>query len=135
MRNTKQKEIVLNNLRMLDSHPTADELYQFIQDEHSEIGVATVYRNLSKLAENGDIKKITGLDGSAHYDWQLEPHYHMVCECCGGIHDVLAKNIPDLISQAEMETDCKILSVDITFRGLCKECQEHLEKRMSFMNV
>ena len=44
MRNTKQKDIVLNTLRKLDSHPSADELYKYIHEEHAEIGVATVYR-------------------------------------------------------------------------------------------
>ena len=79
MRNTKQKDVILNALRKLETHPSADELYKYIREEHAEIGVATVYRNLGKLAENGEIRKITGLDGSSRYDWNLEPHYHFFC--------------------------------------------------------
>ena len=127
MRNTKQKDIILNSLRKMDIHPTADELYKYIHEEHAEIGVATVYRNLSKLTEKGEIRKISGLDGSSHYDWNLEPHYHFFCNCCGKIHDVTQAIAPDLIARAECVTDCKILSLEITFRGLCKECEEHLK--------
>lgn len=124
MRNTKQKDIILNTLRSLHTHPSADELYQYIHEEHAEIGVATVYRNLNKLAEKCEIKKVTGLDGSSHYDWNIEPHYHFICNCCGKIHDITNAIAPDLIARAECVTDCKILALEITFRGLCKECQQ-----------
>lgn len=123
MRNSKQKDIVLNTLRSLNTHPSADELYKYIHEEHAEIGVATVYRNLNKLAENGEIRKISGLDGSSHYDWNIEPHYHFICNCCGKIHDITYAIAPDLIARAECVTDCKIQSLEITFRGLCRECQ------------
>lgn len=124
MRNTKQKDIVLNSLRSLNTHPSADELYQYIHEEHAEIGVATVYRNLNKLAEKGEIRKVSGLDGSFHYDWNVEPHYHFICNCCGKIHDITYAIAPDLIARAECVTDCKIQALEITFRGLCKECQQ-----------
>lgn len=127
MRNTKQKDIVLSSLRKIGTHPSADELYKYIHEEHAEIGVATVYRNLNKLAENGEIRKINGLDGSSHYDWNLEPHYHFICKCCGKIHDITYAIAPDLIARAECVSGCKILELEITFKGLCKECENHLK--------
>ena len=125
MRNTKQKDIILSMLRKLDSHPNADELFRYIHEEHAQVGVATVYRNLGKLAQKGLIRKIEGLNGSSHYDWNTEPHYHFFCNCCGKIHDVVHEIAPDLTARAEQVTGCKILSLDITFRGLCRECEEH----------
>ncbi len=123
MRNSKQKDIILLALDEHRVHPTAEELYKYIHKEHAEIGVATVYRNLSKLAEQGIVKKIIGLDGSSHFDSVVEPHYHFVCSCCGKIYDIPGGIATDLISQAEEFTDCKITSMDITFRGLCRECE------------
>ena len=127
MRNSKQKDIVLSSLRKIGTHPSADELYKFIHEEHAEIGVATVYRNLNKLSENGEIRKINGLDGSSHYDWNLEPHYHFICKCCGKIHDITYAIAPDMIARAECVSGCKILELEITFKGLCKECENHLK--------
>ena len=124
MRNSKQKNVILRALDEHKIHPTADELYKYIHQEHSEIGVATVYRNLNKLAENGVIRKITGLDGSSHFDSCTEPHYHFICSCCGKIYDIPGNIGKDLIAKAEEFTDCKITSMEITFRGLCRQCEE-----------
>ncbi len=125
MRNSKQKDIVLLALDEYRVHPTADELYQYIHKEHAEIGIATVYRNLNKFAEKGIIKKIIGLDGSSHFDSCIEPHFHFICNCCGRVYDIPGDIGKDLIAKAEEFTDCKISSMDITFRGLCGNCEEN----------
>lgn len=124
MRNSKQKEIILRALDEHKVHPTADELYKYIHRECAEIGVATVYRNLNKLAEQGVIRRITGLDGSSHFDSCTEPHYHFICSCCGKIYDIPGDIGADLIAKAEEFTDCKINSMEMTFRGLCRQCEE-----------
>ena len=124
MRNSKQKDIILLALDEYRIHPTAEELYKYLHQKHSDIGVATVYRNLNKFAEKGIIRKIIGLDGSSHFDSCLEPHFHFICSCCGKIYDIPINIGSDLIAKAEEFTDCKITSVDITFRGLCKKCEE-----------
>ena len=124
MRNSKQKDIVLLSLDEYRVHPTAEELYKYIHQKYSDIGVATVYRNLNKLSEKGLIKKITGLDGSSHYDSCMEPHFHFICDCCGRIYDIPMNISNYLIEKAEEFTDCKITSMDMTFRGLCRECEE-----------
>ena len=124
MRNSRQKEIILRALGEHCVHPTADELYKYIHQEHAEIGVATVYRNLNKFAEKGIIRKIIGLDGSSHFDSCMEPHYHFICDCCGKIYDIPMDIGKDLIAKAEEFTDCKITSMDMTFRGLCRECED-----------
>ena len=129
MRNSRQKNIILSALDEYKVHPTADELYKYIHMNNSEIGVATVYRNLNKLAEKGIIRKIIGLDGSSHFDSCLEPHYHFICSGCGKIYDIPGNIAKDLIAKAEEFTDCKIITMDITFRGLCKACEEVHQKQ------
>ena len=131
MRNTRQKDIILSALRECCVHPTADELFQYIHKEHADIGVATVYRNLNKMAENGKIRKLVDFSGVARYDSVLEPHFHLYCECCGGVHDIMEEIGSDLIKRAEYDYDCKILSLEINFRGLCRRCQEHLRSEMT----
>lgn len=123
MRNSKQKDIVLRALDEHRVHPTADELYKYIHQEHTDIGVATVYRNLNKFVQKGIIRKIIGLDGSSHFDSCMEPHFHFICDCCGEIYDIPMDISTDLIAKAEEFTDCKIASMDITFRGFCRKCE------------
>ena len=45
-RNTVQRQIVLQAVRSLHDHPTADSVYAVIAAEHPSISKATVYRNL-----------------------------------------------------------------------------------------
>jgi len=52
-RNTRQRQVVLEELRKLTSHPTAAELYEITRARLPKISLGTVYRNLEVLAENG----------------------------------------------------------------------------------
>ena len=130
MRNSRQKDIILRALSEHKVHPTAEELYKYIHQEHADIGVATVYRNLNKFAEKGIIRKIIGLDGTSHFDDCTEPHYHFICSCCGKVYDIPMDIGKDLIAKAEEFTDCKITSLEITFTGLCRECEDLHENRL-----
>ncbi len=57
-RRSKQRELILEELRGLTCHPTADELYELVRKRISNISLGTVYRNLELLAANGVILKI-----------------------------------------------------------------------------
>ena len=46
---SKQRELILNSLRNRKDHPTAEKLYLDLKNEMPELGIATVYRNLSDL--------------------------------------------------------------------------------------
>ena len=117
-----QKEIVLNALKNNVVHPTVEYLYSVIKKEYPTVGIATIYRNLNKMAEQGIIKKIEGLENSAHFDHNTFEHYHFICKNCGKVVDISANVAPNLKKLAEKETGFIINKYDITFSGLCAEC-------------
>lgn len=82
MNYSAQKEIVLKALKDNVVHPTAEYLCERIREVYPTLGVATVYRNLNKMAEGGVIKKIDGLEQKAHFDHNTHEHYHMMCDKC-----------------------------------------------------
>ena len=45
-RMTKQRRIILEELRKVRSHPTADEIYAMVRRRLPRISLGTVYRNL-----------------------------------------------------------------------------------------
>ena len=53
-RNTLQRRLVLETVRRMRNHPTAEEIYLAIAAENPLISKATVYRNLKLLSEQGD---------------------------------------------------------------------------------
>ena len=54
---TIQRKVILEELSLLKSHPTADELFQIVRIRLPKISLATVYRNLADLAASGRIRK------------------------------------------------------------------------------
>ena len=125
MNYSKQREIIYLTLSKNAVHPTADKLYEIIkaQNPESNLGIATVYRNLKVLADTGKIKRINGLEDSEHFDHNTHEHYHVICKNCGKVCDVESSIAHDFMADAEKQTGYKIDSYDIVFQGLCKDCQ------------
>ena len=57
MNYSRQREIILETLTENVVHPTAEYLHEKVKEKDPKISLATLYRNLNKLAENGIIKK------------------------------------------------------------------------------
>ena len=85
-RNTLQRRLVLETVRRMHNHPTADEIFREIAAENTLISKATVYRNLKILSEQGEILHIPIPDGADCFDFNTKPHYHIVfsglCPAC-----------------------------------------------------
>ncbi len=58
LKKTKQRSVILDELRKLMVHPTAEELYDIVKHKHKGIGMCTVYRNLEHFYKEGLIGKI-----------------------------------------------------------------------------
>jgi len=85
LKNTKQREIIINSLRSLKTHPTADELYFKIKKIIPCISLSTVYRNLENFYKLGLINKIN--NNPVRYDARKDQHHHLKCIKCGKIYD------------------------------------------------
>lgn len=123
MRNTKQRQVVLEILRNTDTHPTADWVYEQARKVMPSISLGTVYRLLGKLREEGLVVQVdTGLRKS-RFDGQPGAHQHIVCERCGQVADVpdlIATNVVDHIQQA---TGFQVNRRRVEWFGICPSCQ------------
>lgn len=120
-RNTVQRALVLEAVRSLHNHPTSADVYEAVREKHPNISRATVYRNLSVLAERGEVLHIPVAGGADRYDFRCDCHYHAICDGCGAVYDV---EMPpaDLISQVRDDHGFNLRGFDIIFRGLCPDC-------------
>lgn len=85
MRLTTQRQIILEELEKVTSHPTANEVYDMVRKRLPRIGLGTVYRNLELMAETGIILKIEVGGTQKRFDATTHPHYHIRCISCGKV--------------------------------------------------
>ena len=118
-RSTKQREIVYKALMSL-YHPTAEEIYEKLRAECPSIGRATVFRNLSVLAEEGRVVKLNFPDDVARYDANIDGHCHLVCRECYRVTDM---PVPHKIVLPQ-ELGFTVEQQELNFYGLCRECHQ-----------
>ena len=125
-RNTMQKELTYEAVMSYPGHPSADDIYRVISSEHSTISKATVYRNLSLLADEGKIGRVESFGrGEVRYDHRTERHCHGYCMKCGKVVDILLSYDKIAVGEAEpMEDGFIITSHELIFEGICNECRE-----------
>lgn len=120
-RMTKQRMVILEELRNVTSHPTADEVYNIVRTRLPRISLGTVYRNLDLLAESGEIIKLEAAGTQKRFDGNLSPHQHVRCMHCGAIGDVhTAISLPNIMSATA--DGFHIAGARIEFDGTCAEC-------------
>ena len=126
---SKQRELILKNLNSRTDHPTAETLYLDLKQQMPEIGIATIYRNLSELWEQGEIIKIKSKTGPDRFDGNTKPHIHFHCDNCGQLLDISLqlKQMEELDNEiAIFANQIKALatSSEIIITGICKNCRK-----------
>lgn len=124
-RQTKQKTIIYDALMTLD-HPTATEVYAYVHEQYPSVSRATVFRVLSGFATSGRAQELRVAGSDVRYDFNVMPHYHVHCKCCGKVGDVtLKRDVPTV----GVEDACgfAIDGYSLAFFGTCEECQKVAE--------
>ncbi|MCI6859151.1 MAG: transcriptional repressor [Eubacterium sp.] len=128
MKNSRQRNAILQCVMDHHDHPTADVIYQELRKTFPNISLGTVYRNLSLLTSLGKIRKITCEDHADRFDGHTSPHAHFVCKSCGRLQDI--SYLPSVEPDQEIGDDFDGIISDytITFQGYCHECASRLKQ-------
>ncbi|MBU0980331.1 MAG: transcriptional repressor [Nanoarchaeota archaeon] len=121
-RQTTQRLKILEHLKCVHTHPTAEEVHKAVIKDLPTISLATVYRNLNLLSEQGAIIKLE-INNEFHFDAGPCEHQHFVCTECGGIWDINQKNIYDYAMKNVKSVEFCPVCVHIIFKGKCKRCK------------
>ncbi len=124
-RNTQQREIILDELRKVKTHPTAAILYGAVRKRIPSISLGTIYRNLDQLTKKGIINKIEIGGSEARFDGNIDKHYHISCTKCGKVDDVhsfsyLTKNV----KIGKEINGYKVSGYQMNFFGICSSCTQ-----------
>lgn len=122
LKHSKQRDMIMAFLMGRKDHPTADAVYMNVRKENPNISLGTVYRNLTLLADIGEIKRLRLGDGVDHFDADTSPHYHFICSKCGSVIDLEMRNIDKLQEIAGADFDGEIAGHVTYFYGTCGAC-------------
>ena len=71
-----------------ERHLTAEDVYRKLLDEHSDVGLATVYRVLTQFEQAGLLQRTHFEGGKAVYELNEGGHHdHLVCLQCGRVEE------------------------------------------------
>lgn len=121
---SRQRQEIKNFLMSRKDHPTADVVYMNVRQQYPNISLGTVYRNLTLLADMGEITRLHLGDGVDHFDADTSPHYHFVCSKCGQVMDLHMNNIDSIVDIAGMNFNGEIQGHITYFYGICGNCNE-----------
>lgn len=121
---SRQREAIKEFMSSRKDHPTADMVYTQVKKEFPNISLGTVYRNLTLLADMGELLRINVGDGTDHFDPDTSSHYHFICKNCGCVQDVELELEVPLTELAGRSFAGDITDSITYFKGICAECQK-----------
>ncbi|MBZ4672709.1 transcriptional repressor [Deferribacterales bacterium Es71-Z0220] len=119
---TPQRTLLLDIISKY-GHIDTDSIVTEITSTLPSVSVATVYKNLSTLIENGIVKEVNFPGKKKMYELNINKHIHLVCSKCGNIRDIdmseslLKEKFRDII-------DDEIDDFNINFYYTCKSCKK-----------
>ncbi len=121
---TPQREMIVQAIAHQGKHINADEVFALIQERTHSVNIATVYRTLDLLVEQGLASRIDLGEGRVIYaPNQHGTHMHLVCRQCGQVLDADQELLSVLDQQLQSGYQFAADLHHISVLGLCNDCQ------------
>lgn len=124
VRPTRQRRAVAAALAGFDDFRSAQEIHDLIARQGDSVGLATVYRTLSALADAGDVDMLRNEDGEAIWrSCSARHHHHLVCRACGATVEVEGPAVERWTSSIAGEHGYADISHTLEIFGTCPSCR------------
>lgn len=107
----------------MTSHPTAAALHAMVVRRLPRISLATVYRNLERMAARGEILKLQFGGAEARFDATVAPHDHVRCIECGRLDDADGPPLELPGREADDWRGYEVFGHQLHYLGRCPECR------------
>ena len=122
---TPQRQIVLDVVENSAEHLDAEAVYRRAQEKGPHISLATVYRTLAVLKDEGLIEQryLARDHAREHYEPVGAPeHYHFTCLGCRRVVEVQSPRANQLRAELEAELGLHVLQACLCLEGYCQTC-------------
>jgi Fur family peroxide stress response transcriptional regulator len=96
---TPQRMAILEAIIQLKNHPTAENIIDYIRNNHPNIATATVYKVLDALVAKELIERVKTEKDVMRYDAVIESHHHLYCSESERIEDFVDAELNEMIEK------------------------------------
>ena len=123
-RRTIQRRAIFESLSMATGPLTPQEVLEHAQKTQPNLGLATVYRTLKLLEQEGKIVTVHIPGESARFELaRSDHHHHFCCEACETVYDLKVNCPVAHLTDNPLPGGFAVTDHALTFYGLCPTCQ------------
>ena len=121
---TRQRTAIEALLADVDDFRSAQQLHELLAARGDRTGLATVYRTLQSLAEEGDVDVLRATSGEVVYRRceQRSHHHHLVCRSCGRTVEVDGPSVEAWAAAVGVEHGFTDIEHTLELFGTCAAC-------------
>ncbi|GAA4885405.1 Fur family transcriptional regulator [Serinicoccus chungangensis] len=122
-RPTRQQSAVIDALGSTQDFTSAQDLHAQLRESGAKVGLATVYRTLSTLADSGDVDVLRTGEGEAVYrKCSTGHHHHLLCRVCGRTVEVEGPTVERWTDAVAAEHGFTDVAHTLEIVGTCSSC-------------
>jgi Fur family ferric uptake transcriptional regulator len=125
-RNGAARAAVIEYLDRQSCCAGAQEIYDELRSLGRPIGLASVYRVLETLADQGLVQRVDVGDGVARFEparTDEDHHHHLVCDGCGKVEAFADDLLERVLRGVEERSGYAVAGHDVVLRGACATCR------------
>ena len=123
-RETRQRSAVRSALEPGGEFRSAQQLHARLREDGDPVGLATVYRTLQQLVDDGEVDVLRAGDGEAVYRRcsTVRHHHHLVCRSCGRTVELDAAAVERWARRIGEENGFTDVEHVVEIFGVCSGC-------------
>ncbi len=131
---TKQGSLVLSCFEEhSSSHLTIEDISDILSKNSTPVGIATIYRHVQKLEEQGKIRKYSvEASDSACYQYiqngECKQHFHLKCTVCSKLFHASCPFLEEISTHIHQHHGFAVDNSRTVFYGVCQECLRNSKK-------
>ena len=125
-RMTKQRQAVLDELTRVTDFRSAQQIFEDLHSQGHRVGLATVYRSLQGLAEDGRVDTLRSSEGESLYRscTSNHHHHHLVCRECGFTEEIEQSQIESWVTRVAQAHGFTGVEHSLELFGTCSTCHD-----------
>lgn len=120
---TQSQERIFQLLQTTERSLSAQDIYVELRKRNQHTGLATVYRALEALKQEGYLQVRTLANGESLYGSIHQDQHHITCLRCGESIPLESCPVQQLETELQASHNFKVYYHTLEFFGLCNQCQ------------